>query len=269
MAVLYRASSDDFVRAYEDLRRHKFNLASLIWIEEQQFKRDLLTLLGRSMSPKDWRRSMTGFFRRRAITHPDNFFLFLVDDTIFVRSFSLTQIKNALCHFPKALAFSLRLGRNTKRCYSKSCSQRLPDFHPVESDYLLFRWVGEEGDFGYPLELSSSVYRRRDILLLLFCLPYGNPNRLEQVLSVCSWFFRRAKPDLLCFEDSVAFCAPINKVQSILDNRSGGRESYSSESLNERFLEGLRIDVDRLHGFLPNAAHQEIELPFFRPVADP
>ncbi len=142
-------------------------------------------------------------------------------------------------------------------------------FHSVERAHLLFRWVGGEGDFGYPLELSSSVYRAQDLLLLLSWLPYGNPNRLEQVLSRCSSLFRRAKPDLLCYEESVAFCAPINKVQSILDNRAGGQEQYSSESLNERFLQGLRIDVERLCGFLPEAAHQEIELPLCRPVREP
>lgn len=269
VTVLYRASSEDFVRAYQDLCRQEFQFARLTWLEEQQFKRDLLALFGLSLSPTHWLRAALDFVSRRPATSVDDFVLFLVDDTIFVRPFSLAQMKHALCAFPKALAFSLRLGRNTKRCYTQRCSQQSPSFHSVERDYLLFRWVGGEGDFGYPLELSSSVYRAQDIRLLLYGLPYGNPNRLEQGLSLCSRLFRRGKPDLLCYEESVAFCAPINKVQSVLDNRAGVDEHYSSESLNQRFLQGERIDVERLSGFLPEAAHQEIELPLCRSVREP
>jgi hypothetical protein len=73
--------------------------------------------------------------------------------------------------------------------------------------------------------------------------------------------FSSGKPELLCFQQSVAFCAPLNKVQSVLDNRSGSSEQYSSEALNRMFLEKMRIDIDRLNGFTPNSAHQEIELP--------
>ena len=158
------------------------------------------------------------------------------------------------------MGFSLRVGRNTTTCYSMNCAQPLPEFQPVEGG-LRFRWVGQTGDFGYPIEVSSSVYRLADLIGLLRTLPYTNPNRLEQVLSSSSSLFALSKPDLLCFEQSVAFCAPINKVQTILDNRAGGSHDYSSEALLGRFHEGQRVDVEALRDFVPTAAHVEIDLP--------
>jgi hypothetical protein len=268
IAILYRASSARFEQAYQELRHHDFPSTTLSWIKEQEFKQDLLGILRGPVPAMNWNRRFGGIKRGRSWHAANDFVLFLVDDTIFVRPFSLAWMIHFLCAFPKALAFSLRLGRNTKSCYSKNCLQRLPEFHPIDNECLLFRWVGQEGDFGYPLELSSSLYRVQDIIPFLMRLPYANPNRLEQRLSIFSRFFTLSKPDLLCFDRSVAFCAPINKVQSILDNRAGDQVQYSSESLNDMFLQGVRIDVDQLHDFVPNAAHQEIELPLLYPAAN-
>jgi hypothetical protein len=78
--------------------------------------------------------------------------------------------------------------------------------------------------------------------------------------------FALRQPDLLCFDRSVAFCAPLNKVQSVLDNRSGQLDSYSSQALHRLFEAGVRVDVAALSGFEPRAAHQEIELPLTAPL---
>jgi hypothetical protein len=268
IAILYCASSDRFEQAYQELRHRDFTSPTLTWIKEQEFKQDLLGILRGPIPAMNSSRRWGGLKRGRSTHAANDVVLFLVDDTIFVRPFSLARMTQFLCAFPKVLAFSLRLGRNTKSCYSRNCLQRLPEFHPIDHECLLFRWVGQEGDFGYPLELSSSLYRVQDIIPFLMGLPYANPNRLEQRLSILSRLFTRRKPDLLCFDRSVAFCAPINKVQSILDNRAGGQEQYSSESLNDMFMQGVRIDVDQLHDFVPNAAHQEIELPLLYPAAN-
>jgi hypothetical protein len=186
-----------------------------------------------------------------------------VDDNLFIRPFCLQEIADSLCTHEDAIGFSLRVGRNTTNCYSMECEQPLPPFEPAPPG-LRFPWSGQVGDFGYPLEVSSSVYRCADLISLLRTLPYNNPNRLEQCLSTSSGLFKRRLPSLLCFEESVAFCAPINKVQSILDNRAGAQEEYSSEALNTLFLDGYRVNVSSLSGFVPRAAHVEIELPLSR-----
>jgi hypothetical protein len=267
--VLYCSSSPEFSRAYQELRQYQFCFASLVWKEEQAFKDDLLrqlfaagTVPSRPMGVL--RRLLSASERLRG-----QHFLFLVDDTLFVHPFSLGQMVAALADRPKALAFSLRLGRNTTNCYSRNRQQRLPPFGRVGGNSLVYRWLGEEGDFGYPLEISSSLYRATDLIKLLILLPYRNPNRLEQVLAICSKIFAWSRPELLCYELSAAFCAPVNKVQAVIDNRASDLPEYASERLNALFLEGVRIDVSRLDGFLPQAAHQEIELPLLLPSIQP
>jgi hypothetical protein len=259
ITVLHRASSEAFAQGYAQLRQEFQGRLLIDWVEERSFRHDLLACLREPPPSSRWRRSLDRL-RLRSWRPSCEQLLFLVDDNIFVRPFSLRSIVEALEQQPSAIGFSLRVGHNTTRCYSMNCDQPLPDFQPVASG-LRFRWVGQTGDFGYPLEVSSSVYRLADLIGLLRTLPYTNPNRLEQVLSSSSSLFALSKPDLLCFEQSVAFCAPINKVQTILDNRAGESDSYSSEALLGRFLEGQRVDVEALRDFVPRAAHVEIDLP--------
>jgi len=262
VGVLYYASSKKFAQGYQELQREFSSLPGLSWVGERDFKKDLLRLvLG-----DHWGGSASPDFQVLGLRNPgrgiNRFVLFLVDDTLFTCPFSFAEIAAALAGCPSALAFSLRLGMNTTFCYSRSSPQQLPHFVATRNRSLRFRWLGAQGDFGYPLEVSSSVFRVADLLPLLRILPFSNPNRLEQRLAASRVAFSLCHPDLLCFDRSVAFCAPLNKVQTVLPNRSGDSNSYSSDGLHSLFEQGLRIDVKALAGFEPHAAHQEIDLPF-------
>jgi hypothetical protein len=257
--VLYKASNEFYAKAYELVADELASTLRIHWVPEVRFKADLLNIMRPNLAPGGlrWLLSRISVRQRRPRSE---YVLFLVDDTIFVRPFSISEIAYSLAHNPHALAFSLRVGANTTSCYSMKCDQPLPAFDALPYG-LSFHWVGAAGDFGYPLEVSSSVYRSLDILPLLRILPYSNPNRLEQVLSASSRGFARRRPSLLCYEQSVAFCAPVNKVQTSFDNRSGQEKEYSAEALNSLFMDGYRLDIKELNGFVPNAAHQEIKLP--------
>ncbi len=263
IAVLYCASSDAFAAGYAQLRDAFLGRLVITWVEERAFKQDLVGQLRGGSSPSRRQRLLRRLLwplRRGSSPLSHEHLLFLVDDNIFVRPFSLTAVCRALQEETGTIGFSLRVGRNTTWCYSMDCAQPLPEFRPA-SHGLRFRWVGQVGDFGYPLEVSSSVYRTADLMGLLQNLPYTNPNRLEQVLSASSRLFTVSRPDLLCFDQSVAFCVPINKVQTILNNRAGDQAAHSSEALHRLFLAGERIDVAALKDHVPRAAHEEIDLP--------
>lgn len=258
ITVIYRASSPSYGQAYAQLKREWEGETAVRWIEETDFKNNMLVGgLGQKRQSL-WER----FLGPAADT--DEKILFLVDDSLFVRDFRCDEIDRALSENLRVLGFSLRLGKNTTYCYPNRSGQSLPPFVRGGEGILNFSWPNQEGDFGYPLEVSSSIYWQKDLTHLLWSLPYANPNRLEQGLSVSSRLFARRKPEMLCFEQSVAFCAPVNKVQSILENRAGEKSENSAESLNAAFLKGYRINVDALRGFVPHAAHQEIELPLIQ-----
>ena len=261
VSVIYRATSPEYINGYERLKKEFSTKLGIEWIEETDFKKNLLDQLVDSEGRKT---GLIGRIFRRKVEPKHSYVLFLVDDNLFVQDFSVETTLTTLEKTPDSIGFSLRVGKNTHYCYSNSCKQAFPVFINAAEGVLSFHWPGCEGDFGYPIEVSSSVYRTKDLLGLLKNLPYSNPNRLEQALSVSSRLFARKQPKLLCFEQSVAFCAPLNKVQNILNNRAGSTDEYSSEALKQLFLNGCRIDVEKLNGFIPDAAHQEIELPLIK-----
>ena len=192
-------------------------------IEERDFRAQLLGLLG-------------GY---RQI-------LFLVDDNLVVRPFALAEASRALELDESLLGASLRLGRNTIHCYTMHSSQRVPPMAAagICPSMNRFRWVGAEHDFGYPLEVSSSLYRVGDIEPLLQRLAFRNPNQLEAAMAREAPAFAASKPDLLCFENSVTFCNPVNIVQTTFtNNRAGNALEESPAALAERYAAGERIDI--------------------------
>jgi len=234
--VLYKASNQLHRRRYDEL---KAEFRDVVFVEETNFKGQVLSIVNRF-----------------------EYVLFLVDDNIFVGDFCLAGVVGGLQSNGDAIGFSLRLGRNTTYCYAHDTIQRVPAFVQLDTGILKYDWTGAEYDFGYPLELSSSVYRTADILELLRKAGFNNPNTLESVMAGNAHLYRQARRSLLCFEQSVAFCAPVNMVQTVWDNRVGGNHNYSVEQLARIFDKPGRIDIERYSGFVPNSCHQEVELYF-------
>jgi hypothetical protein len=236
LIVIYTTSTISNEAQYELL---KFEYYSILFINETHFKNDLLT-------------HMSSF----------EYILFLVDDNIFVSEFSLRNILKSLDEQPDAIGFSLRLGRNTTYCYPMDRTQKQPSFHDLGHHILKFNWTNAELDFGYPLEVSSSIYRVRDLQSELLKLSFTNPNTFEVQLVGLKHLYASTKPSLLCYEQSVVFCAPINITQTSYPNRVGSNQSYTINSLGQMFRNKIRIDVNNYIGFIPNACHQEVELAF-------
>ena len=244
LRVLYKASNQLHRGQYERLKE-KFRDVS--FVEEEDFKKQVL-----------------------AVVAGCEYVLFLVDDNLFVGDFSLVDVVVSLQNNADAIGFSLRLGRNTTYCYAHNAEQRVPAFQGADGGILKYDWTSArrgglaEHDFGYPLELSSSMYRTADILGLLRQVEFSNPNTLEEAMAANSHLYRQVRNSLLCFEQSVTFCAPVNMVQTVWSNRVGCNDNYSVERLAQVFEQGGRIDVERYSGFVPKSCHQEVELYFGR-----
>ncbi|MEW6600678.1 MAG: glycosyltransferase [Nitrospirota bacterium] len=236
--VLYKTSGPNHMRQYERLRE-EHNFAE--FIAEDDFRRQVLDLI-----------------------RPYQCVLFLVDDNIFVSGFSAGEMVEALKKNPDALGFSLRLGRNAGECYALNAKQGAPDFESVDAGVLKYRWEGADYDFGYPLEVSSSIYPVNYIKPLLEQVEFTNPNTLEARMAENTRIYSRLRPNLLCCETSVTFCAPVNKVQTVCDNRAGEEQCNSADALAERFNDGDRINVSSYDGFVPEGCHQEVPLHFMK-----
>lgn len=270
MSVLYRVSSARHRAQYDQLERQFKDRVG--FVQETSFQRQVLAILDSASGahPARARDRVFAIFRGResAAMQPrptaGDYVLFLVDDSLFIRTFSVSAAANALASNADAAGFSLRLGRNTIRSYALDRSQSLPAFSRIQDGFLRFNWTEAEGDFAYPLELSSSLYPLEVIGKLLQRIEFDNPNGLESKLSLAAARLRRKLPMLVCYEHSVAFSAPLNRVQHVFGNRAALGSEFSIESLAALFEQGQRINVRSLDGFSPSACHQEVELTFER-----
>ena len=99
-------------------------------------------------------------------------------------------------------------------------AQSIPMFTTLNGNVIKYDWRTAEYDFGYPLEVSSSVYRISDLLPILNRFPFSNPNTLEVILDSNKEFYMKMAPSLLCYDYSVTFCNPANVVQTMWKNKS-------------------------------------------------
>lgn len=164
--ILYNASKDRWRQQYLILEHYWCTRLPVIFHAEQDFRTDVPSILGlpdqsgahMTLLHKGLLGRMSRLLRRIPVAAaPWQHVLFLVDDNLFVRRFAISDIVRALRAHPQAIGFSLRLGRNTTYCYSLDRQQAVPTFSLVEDNMLTFDWTAAECDFGYPLELSSSV----------------------------------------------------------------------------------------------------------------
>ena len=231
--VLYSCSNERHEKSYEILKKEHPNV---YFHRETNFQNDLLELI-----------------------KGQDYIMLLVDDNIFTNNFNINKITKLLYDYPELIGFSLRLGVNTTYCYSLNCQQEIPPCIKPYNDMLIFGWVGADSDYGYPLELSSSVYPINNIYSILYNTEYNNPNDLEWNMFQCLPMFRTTKPFLVSYEQSVAFCNPINKI-NIGNNRSGTNIEYSIDSLLTEYERCGRIMYSPFKGFISNACHQEVDI---------
>jgi hypothetical protein len=246
--IIYKGSTDKYLEGYEILKKEYNNI---LFIEESEFKSNLINSVFDS-----------------------TYVFFAVDDTIFTNPFSLSDIiftLEGLSSSDRILGVSLRLGLNTVYCYPLSTFNKVPENlvfinSEIEKNYLsLYNWTtAGEGDFSYPLELSSSIYRTCDLYPIINGKNYNNPNELEwEMYNFATKNFTR-KDILGMYKTSVAFSNPINKVQSVNNNRFWDKKEYTQEHLIEKFLDGYRIDLEPFRNFISNGCHQEVGLQYYK-----
>lgn len=245
--VLYDSTHSYFEQGYDILRQR---FPRVRFIRQVDFKRDLIKLL----------------YCEEYYEHVT----FVVDDTIFCNHpFFFEDIEKTLDEDPLALGFSLRLGMNTSQCYSLGIKNDVPyidgfaDF-PIGQGAMRYSWFMPPtggGDFYYPLELSSSVYKLDAIQNLLEILDYNNPKYLEYNLSLNTNLVKHY-PYLWFYKTSCAFSNPLNVTFENNTNRVGDNAKYDLKLLNKRYLDGQVIDFEPFRFFKPNGCHQEVDLKF-------
>jgi hypothetical protein len=233
--IIYKASNTRFENAY-------FTLASewpgVEFVKETGFKDNLINAID------DY-----------------EYIFFLVDDTIAVNHFNADEITRLLEKNNSILGFSLRLGKNTGYCFSCNMPQDIPIMKEYNKNISTYFWPKSQFDFSYCMEVSSSIFRTKDILQVITDRNFKNPNQLEDVLYANLWQFVCFKFRMACYNQSVAFANPLNQsTETNKSNRTGNNDKYSIENLLDIYEKGGRIRSDQFYGLITNAAHQLVEL---------
>jgi hypothetical protein len=274
--VLWTVSNSNHRQSYAILCILFAYRPNIEFMEESSFRSDLMVVWG-GVVRNSWRghvvrraAKLSGSWARKLIqpfmsllVRPAPVVLYVVDDSIFLRSFCFSECAKRLLAMEDALAFSLRLGRGLTRFYMGDRDQEVPKFTPVEEDSGIyqFRWADADGDFGYPLEISSSLLKSKLILSRLLRKDWRSPNTLEMTLAGMAGRYRKKHPLLLTFQDPRAVSVPLNIVQQdFTDNRHGGQKRYDADSLCGLFLKGIRADLSGLDQIKPASVHAEIDL---------
>lgn len=233
--IIYKVTDERHKKSYDTLQSEWKNIQ---YIEETNFKDNLIE-------------AIAGY----------EYVLFLVDDTIFTNRFNLDEVTKLLEKHNNILGFSLRLGENTNYCFSCNMPQDIPSMREYNKDISTYFWPRTQFDFSYCLELSSSIYRVKDVLQIIAERIFTNPNQLEDVLYANLWQFVCFKYRMACYNQSVAFANPINQTTiTNKSNRTGNDEDYSIEKLLELYERDGRISSSRFYGLITHSAHQLEEL---------
>ncbi len=186
--------------------------------------------------------------------------MFLVDDIVFKSPMSLSDEEFAVTFAgdPNVLCLSLRLYEGINYCYPIGKSVSVPS--SVLSGENTWNWVGQEGDWGYPLSLDGHVFTTETIRPFLENLEYKNPNTLEASMSINTELVQNA-PLMACYRaNSKLLNVPANRVQDTFNNRVGNLVTV--EELNEKFLSKQRISLEPFIECKNNAPHVELSYAF-------
>lgn len=240
--ILYKSSNDEFQKGY-DLVINKY--PQFNFKKEESFKENVLSLFNDS-----------------------DYTVFFTDDDIIYKSFKLTKDElHNIFELSKAICFSLRLGLNTTNCYTMQRLNKLENYNKHEFFYdtkfieTFISWKVADGtnDYAYPMSVDGHIFKTEYIKNLCEVLDYTNPNLFEAMLSN----FGRGEMIISSYEHSKLVNSPINRVQETFQNLSGMKYKYSVEDLNEMYLDGLILNLEKMNFEEINGCHQEIR-PIFK-----
>jgi len=227
MYILYRISDDRHKKSYEDLKK-TFSLEPFVFIEEQQFRDQLLDIIKTSKA------KTIGFY---------------VDDMVFLRSVNYEDILKIT-----TLDNVVSLSRGKDMDYSIVLQRKidLPTFTDLGNELLLFNWDQYDylSDWTYPLGVSGYFYGRDELFVMFNQISFKAPNSLEMSMQKFRGFFKTRNG--VCYETISCCCVHANIVQTECVNPILG--GFSIEGLLEKWEQGLMIDVSQFYGKLGSEA---------------
>lgn len=195
--------------------------------------------------------------------HWEDYVLFFTDDDIAYRKL---EYKYEEIVREELFCTSLRLGSNTfvqDQYINSHCF--IPDEVNTSKEKLK-RWVwknqGKDTNFGYPFGVDGHIFSCELAKQIINNTPnYDNPNSLEGKAQHYIEQNISIMPDeMACLEKSCVVGIPVNRVQETCTNKAGFFFNNPPEKLNEEFLKGKRLSLEKMDFDTIIGCHQEIKL---------
>ncbi len=161
-------------------------------------------------------------------------------------------------------SFILGIGGDSRYSGTTGHYYKMPEFKK-DGSILTWEWkTADKGEFQCPFMLAANFYKREDYISCLNEIQFNSPSYLE--FNLQQTWQRRRKDEIT----DLCACLPIqtlvhslnNRVQDEFKNISGVEFPFTAEGLNEAYLSGKVIDLEKLDTSKINGLHKEIDLIF-------
>lgn len=228
--VLYKSSNDKFEEGYSIVKTAYPNINWLC--ETSDFKSNVLSLFNDS-----------------------KYTCFFTDDDVFYQDVSEEMLSKI---DEDVFCFSMRLGKNTKKCYTMNATNVLIT-DKEEDGYIYWNWSKHYLDLGYPLSVDGHIFRTNEIKKMINKTSFHNPNTLEGHLQM---FDSLPREKMCAYETSRIVGVPNNRVNDTHPNLHSQEHGMSVDVLNNKLIAGNKIDISKLDFSNIIGCHQEIEYKF-------
>jgi len=236
--VIYRTSSADYERAYDELKH--------VFID--------VDFLQQKDPPHDFKQLVM-----QALTTAGDYLMFAVDDQIVKDAVDLSYCVSML-EKTGAYGFYLELGDHLDQFYELQFlaaynvpPYKVPPLSLVQDDVCTWQFCTGIYHWNYPHMMDTVIYRTPDIVACATPLAFNSPNSFEIALGGNTHHLRTSYG--LCFKNSKTLNTPLNVVQH--DYNANAMIDYPAQKLFEHFCNGLKIDVTPFFGLRNRATHIE------------
>lgn len=225
--VLYKTTTEKHEKSYNQLK-HLFQSKNFIFIEENDFRNQLISILKNSNA------KTIGLF---------------VDDMIFLNKIDYKSILKI-----NTLENVVALSRGRDMDYSVVLQKKIevPKFSKIDDKLFKFSWneIAVFSDWTYPLGVSGYFYGRDEFYVMINQQSFKAPNSLESSMQTYLDFFTNRNG--VCYETISCCCIHANIVQTECVNPTLGE--FSVDDLLFEWESGKKIDLSQFYNKNGNVA---------------
>ena len=188
-------------------------------------------------------------------------YLGLTDDDVFIKECNIECILPELKD-SQVNAISLKSGLNITHHYP-DIKVPLPNNFIQKEPYLKWNWRTQPRptDWGYPTCINTYVYNKEYQLSLLERINFTHPTEIE---IQCNCIKEHFRPVMCGVTKTAVLNLPCNRLQPYNDTPFGVVNPYTTDELNEKWLEGFVIDKGNIYNKEVDRPNIDLPLTFIK-----